>query len=139
MNLHFRDDDPLQWPHPWVPEYPHLPCITTELLWIMQWMPDHHDFVQDDGILTEIGKLNISMFFSMQQLCIALLKHAAQSKFSKELLVSQLTVVLENLLHHLKFISMDLRCMQLTECKMQRIYLELTQLLRLLLLNPLIE
>ena len=27
-NLRFGDDDPLQWPQPWVPEYPHLPCIS---------------------------------------------------------------------------------------------------------------
>ena len=64
-----------------------------------------------------------------QQLCIALQKHAAQSDFSKELLVSQLTVILENLLHHLEFISMDFCHMQLTVHKTQRIFLELTALL----------
>jgi hypothetical protein len=62
----------------------------------------------------------------MQQLCIAVQKCTAQSNFSKELLVSQLTVILENLLHHLEFISMDFRRMQLTVHETQRIFLELT-------------
>jgi hypothetical protein len=118
MNLCFGDDNPLQWPQSWVPEYPHLACIPfpteTRPLSIMQWMPEYHNFVLDHGILTGIGKVNPSQCYKMQQLCISLQRHAAQSDFSKELLVSQLTVILENLLHCLEFISMDLCCMQLT-------------------------
>lgn len=95
----------------------------------MQWMPEYHDFVLDRGILTGIGKVHPMQCCKMQQLCIALQKRAAQSHFSKELLVSQLTVVLENLLHRLEFISMDFRRMQLTVRETQRIFLELTALL----------
>ena len=132
-NLCFGDDDPLQWPQPWVPEYPHLPCISlvprqTEPFPVM-WMPDRHDFVEDRGILTGIGKLNPSRFFGLQLLCIPLRERAVQSKFSKELLVSQLIVTLENLLHRLEFISTNFRQMQLTVRETQRIFVELTALL----------
>jgi hypothetical protein len=41
-------------------------------------------FVLDDGILTGIGKVHPMQCYKMQQLCIALHKCAAQSKFSKE-------------------------------------------------------
>ena len=88
----------------------------------MQWIPEYNDFVLDQGILTGIGKVHPVQCYKMQQLCIALQKCTAQSDFSKELLVSQLTVILENLLHHLEFISMDFRHMQLTVCKTQRIF-----------------
>ena len=96
---------------------------------IMQWMPEYHNFVLDHGILTGIGKVHPIQCYKMQQLCIALQQRAAQSDFSKELLVSQLTVILENLLHRLEFISMDFCRMQLTVCETQRIFLELTALL----------
>ena len=133
MNLHFGDDDPLQWPQPWVPDYPHLPCIPlvpkqTEPFPTM-WMPDRHDFLEDHGILTGIGKLHPSQFFGIQLLCNALHRHAVQLKFSKELLISQLIVTLENLLHHLKFISTNFCHMELTVCETQRIFVELTALL----------
>jgi hypothetical protein len=95
----------------------------------MMWMPDRHNFVVDDGILTGIGKLHPWRFFKMQKQCIALCERAVQSKFSKELLVSQLIVVLENLLHHLEFISMNFCHMQLTVRETQRIFVELTALL----------
>jgi hypothetical protein len=108
------------------------------------WMPDRYDFITDDGILTGIGKLHTSRFLKIQQLCIALQKRAVQSKFSKELLVSQLSVILENLLHRLKFISMNFRHMQLTVRETQRILVELMALLNyhdyfcpILLLNEL--
>jgi hypothetical protein len=133
MNLRFGNDDPLQWLQPWVPDYPHLPCIPlvpthTDPL-IMMWMPDCHDFVADDSILTGIGKLHPWWFFEMQQQCIALCERAVQSKFSKELLVSQLIVILENLLHCLEFISINFHHMQLTVRETQRIFVELTALL----------
>ena len=103
----------------------------------MQWMPEYHDFVLDRGILTGIGKFHPIQCCKMQQLCIALQKRAAQSHFSKELLVSQLTVVLENLLHRLEFISMDFRRMQLTVRETQRIFFGINSSSRLpRLLSP---
>jgi hypothetical protein len=92
-------------------------------------MPDCHDFVVDDGVLTGIGKLHPWRFLEMQQRCVALQERAVQSKFSKELLVSQFIVILENLLHRLEFISMNFRHMQLTVRETQRIFVELTALL----------
>jgi hypothetical protein len=75
-SLRFGDDDPLQWPQPWVPEYPHLACIPvpteTGPLSIMQWMPEYHDFVLDRGILIGIGKVHPIQCYMMRQLCIAL-------------------------------------------------------------------
>ena len=99
-NLCFGDDDPLQWPQPWVLDYPHLPCILlvptqTDPSSIMMWMPDCHDFVADDGVLTGIGKLHPWRFLEMQQRCVALQERAVQSKFSKELLVSQFIDILQ--------------------------------------------
>ena len=92
-------------------------------------MPDPHNFVEDHGILTGIRKLHPCQFFGIQLLCNALHEHAVQSKFSKELLVSQLIVTLENLLHCLEFISTKFCHMQLTVCETQRIFVELTALL----------
>ena len=93
------------------------------------WMPDHHDFVAGDGTLTGVGKLCPGWFIHMQLQCMNLLQCTVQLKFSKELLISQLTVVLENLLHHIKFISMNFRHMQITVHETQRIFVELTALL----------
>jgi hypothetical protein len=93
------------------------------------WMPDCHDFIEDHGILTGIGKLHPSWFFGQQLLCNPLHKRTVQSRFSKELLVSQLIVTLENLLHHLEFISTNFHQMQLTVHEIQRIFVELTALL----------
>jgi hypothetical protein len=92
-------------------------------------MPDRHDFVADDGTLTGVGKLSSGGFLHMRFQCIDLHERAVQSKFSKELLVSQLTVILENLLHRLEFISMNFRQMQITVRETQRIFVELTALL----------
>jgi hypothetical protein len=117
-----------------VPDYPHLPCILlvptqTDPSLIMMWMPDCHDFVADDGILTGIGKLHPWQFLEMQQQCVALQECAVQLKFSKELLISQFIVILENLLHHLEFISMNFHHMQLTVYETQRIFVKLMALL----------
>ena len=65
----------------------------------------------------------------MQGQCLGLHKRAVNSKFSKELLVSQLIVTLENLLHRLEFISTSFRNMQLTVRETQRVFLELLALL----------
>jgi hypothetical protein len=95
----------------------------------MMQMPDHHNFVADDGSLTGVGKLHPGHFVHLRLQCTNLHKHAVQSKFSKELLVSQFTVILENLLHCLEFISMNFRHMQITVCETQRVFVELTALL----------
>ena len=126
MTTHFNGQ-------PWVPDYPHLPHIPlvprqTEPFPIV-WMPDHHNFIEDHGILTGIGKLHPSQFLGLQPLCNPLHEHIVQSKFSKELLVSQLIVTLENLLHRLEFISTNFHQMQLTVRETQRIFVELTALL----------
>ena len=125
-NLRFGDDNPLQWPQPWVPDYPHLPCIPLvhtqcEQSSMMQ-MPDHHDFVADDGSLTGVGKLRPGHFVHLQLQCTDLHKRAVQLKFSKELLISQFTVILENLLHRLEFISMNFHHMQITVRETQRVF-----------------
>jgi hypothetical protein len=68
-NLCFGDDNPLQWPQPWVPDYPHLPCIplvpTQSEQSSIMWMPDHHNFIADDGTLTGVGKLRPGRFLLM--------------------------------------------------------------------------
>jgi len=92
-------------------------------------MPDRLDFVPEDGILAGIGKLHAALFCQLQQLCLALHERAINSKFSKELLLSQLAITLGNLLHRLEFISTDFRHMQLTVRETQRVFLELTALL----------
>jgi len=134
MDLCFGDDDPPQWPQPWVPDYPHIPCIPlvpaqTDLLLIMWMMPDCSDFIVDDGILSGIGKFHQTQFLKMQVHCHALHKHAVKSKFLKKPLISQLIITLENLLYHLKFISTKFHNMQLTIHKMQRVFLKLLALL----------
>jgi len=92
-------------------------------------MPDRGDFVVDNGILSGIGKLHQTLFLEMQVHCRALHKRAVKSKFSKEPLVYQLIVTLENLLHRLEFISTNFRNMQLTVRETQRVFLELLALL----------
>ena len=92
-------------------------------------MPDRHDFVSEDGILAGIGKLHLGLLYRMKRLSLALLKCAIESKFLKELLLSQLVVTLKNLLHRLQFISTNFRHMQLTVWETQRCFLKLRALL----------
>jgi hypothetical protein len=95
----------------------------------MMQTPDHHNFIADDGSLTGVGKLHPGQFIHMRLQCIDLHKCAVQLKFSKKLLVFQFTVILENLLHCLKFISMNFCHMQITVRETQRVFVELTVLL----------
>jgi hypothetical protein len=96
---------------------------------IMWYIPSHWDFVTDNALLFSVGKLEHSRFHNLQSLSLALIGWVHASKFREEILVLQLTNILNHLLHCLEFISTGFFTMCLGVRKMQRIYLELTGLL----------
>jgi hypothetical protein len=71
-NLLFGEDDPMQWPQPWVSEYPHVCCILhqpstgMDSLSIMWSFPERCDFVEDDGIICGVGKINVEILAEFQ-------------------------------------------------------------------------
>ena len=95
----------------------------------MWCIPQHTDFVSDDEVFRDVGKLHKGTFLKLQLLSLALIKWAESSKFREQTLISQLTQVLGNLLHHLEYISTSFYTMCLGICQLQRVYLELTALL----------
>jgi hypothetical protein len=92
-------------------------------------IPHHADFATEDGVLSGVGKLRHRTFLELQFLSLALINRARSSKFSKQELVSQLTDILENLLHRLEFILTSFFTMCRGIRELQRVYLELTALL----------
>jgi hypothetical protein len=96
---------------------------------IMWYIPSRSDLVADNTLLFSVGKLERSRFCDLQSLSLALIGRVHASKFREEILVSQLTKVLNHLLHRLEFISTGFFTMCLGVREMQRIYLELTGLL----------
>jgi hypothetical protein len=89
-------------------------------------IPHHADFATEDGVLSGVGKLRHRTFLELQFLLLALINRARSSKFSKQELVSQLTDILENLLHRLEFILTSFFTMCRGIRELQRVYLELT-------------
>jgi hypothetical protein len=134
-NLQYWDDDPLQWPQPFVDDYSHISCIPRypasrknpeKIMW---YTPSHTDFEADSVVFSGVGKLRCSLFRDFQSLALVLIGRVRASKFKEEILVSQLSSILKHLLHCLEFISTGFFTMCLGVCEMQRIYLELTGLL----------
>jgi hypothetical protein len=134
-NLRYGDDDPLQWPQPFLDSYSHISCIPRSPVSakdpesIMWYTPSRRDFVADNAVLCGVGKPERWLFRDLQSLSLALIGRAHTSKFREQILVSQLTNVLSHLLHRLEFISTGFFTMCLGVREMQRIYLELTALL----------
>lgn len=134
-NLRYGDDDPLQWPQPFVSNYGHIsfiprsPTSAKDRESIMWYIPHIADFVSDDGVFSNVGKLNRGTFLELQFLSLALIERADSSEFREQALVSQLTKILGNLLHRLEYISTSFYTMRLGVRQLQRVYLELTALL----------
>jgi hypothetical protein len=130
-NLRFGDDDPVQWPQPFTNEYPHLACIMLrprkedDPMKIMWWWPEYQHFRSNDGTLLGVGRLDPMWFFPLQNLSLALLKRAHDSRTAVRP-ISQLCITLENLLHRLEFIPTNLRTVQLSVREAQRVFLEIT-------------
>ena len=135
-NLRYGDDDPLQWPQPFVAHYSHIsfiqrsPTSVNDCERIMWAMPDFSDFTPEDGILGGVGKLKRQTFLELQVLSLRLIERAHSPQFKEHVLVSQLTDVLGNLLHRLEFIATSFTTMHLGVREFQRVYLELTALLK---------
>jgi hypothetical protein len=132
-DLRFGDDDPLQWPQSFLPEYPHLVCIRkpprTDIGFsIMWWMPDRSAFdMEHHGVLRGIGKLNTSILSHIKTFTTTLLTRAKRDMFKdKTSLINQLTYTLQDILHRLEHISTNFRTMQLGVHSIQRVFLELT-------------
>jgi hypothetical protein len=95
----------------------------------MWYIPHIADFVSDDGVFSNVGKLNCGTFLELRFLSLALIEQADSSEFREQALVSQLTKILGNLLHRLEYISTSFYTMRLGVRQLQRVYLELTALL----------
>lgn len=133
-NLRFGDDDPLQWPQPFLPSYPHIVCIPrkprdvysqTSIMWADL---DRSSFIADDGMLGGIGKISSGIFVQIQRPALELIDRA-KNKSSSVPFIRKLTLMLGHFLHRLEYISSTYRTTQLTFRETQRLFLELTALL----------
>jgi hypothetical protein len=131
-NLRYGDDDPLQWPQPFVAQYSHISFIQRSPISlnvcerIMWTMPIISDFDPEDGVLSDVGKLKCQIFVELQVLSLQLIERARSPQFKEQVLVSQLSDILGNLLHRLEFIATSFITMHLGVRSLQRVYLELT-------------
>ena len=63
INHRYGEDDPVQWPQAFLPQYRHFACITRGLkshpdpMNVMWWMLDQKNFIPDNEVLTGVGKL----------------------------------------------------------------------------------
>jgi len=133
-NLRFGDDDPLQWPQPFLPNYPHIACIPRQPRDVhssnsVMWDDlDRCSFVAEDGVLGGIGKVSRAMFIEIQHPALLLIDRAKKSSLSIPF-IRKLALMLGHFLHRLEFISSTYRTAQLTVRETQRLFLELTSLL----------
>jgi hypothetical protein len=71
----------------------------------MWTMPIISDFDPEDGVLSGVGKLKCQIFVELQVLSLRLIERACSPQFKEQVLVSQLSNILGNLLHRLEFIA----------------------------------
>jgi len=133
-NLRFGDDDPLQWPQPYVAKYAHLsfilrscgPCNPLAIMW---WVPDRSSHKADNGMLFGIGKLCTMDLVDLKSPSLQLLDRATLPMFCGKQLVTQLSNTLQHLLHRLEHIATNFFTMRLGVREAQRVFLELRAIL----------
>lgn len=133
-NFRFGDDDELQWPQAFVPDYGHLCCIKKappkgDVMEVMRLLPQRADFLPDGGVLCGVGKLHPRVLQGLHRWADQVLERATSLKFSGIPLVTELVLTLRLLLYHLEFISATFRATQVVVCETQRLSLELQALL----------
>ena len=113
MNLRYGDDNPLQWPQPYMQEYQHIACI---LKWpsgggepndIMWWTPQPSDFAHDNQMISGIGKLKAGSLEQLRRPCVSLLEQAKRPQFQDKELPRLLAPIVANFLHQLQVLSMS--------------------------------
>ena len=131
MNLRYGDDDPLQWPQPYIQEHRHMACIPKgpsgrgEPNDIMWWTPQPTDFVHDNRMICGIGKLNAVSFEQLRRPCVSLLERAKQPRFQDKELPWLLVPIVANFLHRLQVLSMSFQTTTQCVLELQRAFLEL--------------
>lgn len=146
-DLRFGDDDPVQWPQPFLREAPHLGCIPKQPqeetpISIMWWTPTTHDFeVEYHGVIRGIGRLNSSQFWKLKSPSLELITRASQPKFTNASpLPNSLITTLQDVLYRLQHVSTSFRKTQLGVRAAQRAFLELVACIDFLeIYKPLIE
>lgn len=124
-NLYYGEDDPLQWPQPFLHSHGYLRCIpcgtsmSCDPANIMWHFPECKHFVDDDGIFSGVGKIHITFFYQLKSLSLEPINCAQSKRFKDIVLVTQLSNLLEHLLHHLEFISMSFFMAQLGVWELQ--------------------
>ena len=130
-NLRYGNDDPLQWPQPYVQECRHLACIrwqpvsSLEPTSIMFSLPERTSFILDNDMLHGVGKLAPALLSQLKELTLQIFVRAKKPIFQGMALVSELTNVLKALLHHLEFVSSSFFTMRQHVREHQQVYLEL--------------
>jgi hypothetical protein len=131
-NLRYGEDDPVQWPQPFLASYAYLACIprgttsSRDPANIMWWLPERTSFVEDNGILGGIGGIHYSYLYQLKSLSLELIIRAQSEKFKNTMVAIQMSIRLKHLLHRLEFISTSFYKARLGVRELQRMYLELT-------------
>ncbi|KAG6818706.1 hypothetical protein H0H93_002605, partial [Arthromyces matolae] len=127
----YGDDDPLQWPQPFVADVPHLPLIRlppksrSDPLCAMWWLPKPSEFLPDDSVVSGLGKLHPQCIAILSAPCRQPLQRAKLPRYKSYVLLREHATHLTTLLNRLSHLSMtfDRACLAVREA--QRSFLEL--------------
>lgn len=106
LHLRFGQDDPLQWPQIFHPDFPHLACITlppersNDRLTIMWDNPSWLDFALEADIFVGISRMKHSKFCALVPLMLQVISRCRGYTMP---VVPRLISVLENFLYKVKF------------------------------------
>jgi hypothetical protein len=135
-NYHYGEDDPLQWPKPYLVSDCHLGMIPLCLglgdsMSILWWNPEPNDFQPiTAGFITGLGLLSRAHFANLQQAVFALHSQAQAFMYKEtsgknEVISSLLTVLMQGL-SHLETLHMSCRQVFMNVSYVQRCSIELT-------------
>jgi hypothetical protein len=130
-NLRYGEDDPIQWPQAYLPQYRHFACIARgpkpypDAMNILWWTPDRRDFVSENDVLHGVGKLERSYYLQLRELSVGLLERAEKPLFQGKIVAHELSKILLNFLHRLETLSSSFFIMQRGVRELQRTFLQL--------------
>ena len=129
-NLRFGEDDPLQWPQPFIPQFPHLACIPRpielpdnprSILWLVP--NGSYLDVEPHNMIRSIGCLHPTISGILLKAAEPIIAEA--KRLDNHALAQELITDCYHFLLRLRDIPMTVRWMQLTFRELQRMLLEL--------------
>ena len=134
-NFRYGDDDPTQWPQPYLADHPHLGAIPRkpdspdDTLSLMWWEPSSSDFVLcRNSLVTGLGKLQNTRIRALEKMSQELRKRVAEYKATSKK-PHHAVLALDKAMHHacirLDVLPSSEMEMRFGVAEFQRYYLEL--------------